>query len=82
MICGPRSKTDEAVQALQKKMSWEISLPAVPEIDMEQIKAAPLALWALRGRTSIQELTLGDRTLPCYRVAYKLEGRMHSWSGS
>lgn len=67
-------KLDDSVQGLQEKMSWKIDPPAIPNVDMEAVKQFPLALLALRGKTTFCELEVNDESLPCYQVVFKLEG--------
>lgn len=67
-------KMNEMVDTLQEKMNWEISLPALPQIDMETIKSASVALWALRGKVSAAEAEVNGKNLPCYKVVYTVEG--------
>lgn len=67
-------KMNEAVENLQENMSWEISLPSVPELHMEAIRSAPAALWALRGKVSTVEAEVNGKTLPCCKVVYTVEG--------
>lgn len=64
----------ELVNSLQGKMSWEIDLPTVPKIDVEALKAAPTALWALRGKVCTKEMEIDGQKLPCYEVVYRVEG--------
>lgn len=67
-------KMEEQVSSLQKKMDWKLTLPSVPEINMEEVKKIPLALWALRGKVSTVQTEIGGQNLLCYRVVYKIEG--------
>lgn len=67
------SQWEDSLGDLQKKLNWAIALPELPEIPMEQIKAAPAALWLLRGRTSVQDLEVGGQMQPCWKVAYRLK---------
>lgn len=69
------SKWEEEVGILQKKMDFRVNLPQIPKIDLAPLRAAPAALWILPGRVSSETIIDVDgQSLPCYKVAYKLEG--------
>lgn len=65
---------EEEVSALQQKMDFHVNLPEIPKVDLEPLKMAPAALWAMRGRVCAEMIDADGETLPCFKVAYKIEG--------
>ncbi|MDO5399854.1 MAG: hypothetical protein Q4F17_02595 [Eubacteriales bacterium] len=68
------SQWEDSLKDIQQKMDWSVELPQLPEISMDDLKTATLALWALRGRTSVQNLRVDGQQRPCWKVAYALDG--------
>lgn len=67
------SQWTDSVRALQEKMNRGVSLPSVPNIPIDLLKKAPLALWVLRGRVSTENLDVNSQLLPCYKVVYRVD---------
>lgn len=70
------SQWEDSVLDLQKKLDWDISLPELPEIPVEGIKSATVALWALRGHASVENLEIEGQVQPCWKVDYRLREKI------
>lgn len=68
------SQWEDSVRALQEKMDWSLNLPQIPDISVDDLKTATLALWALRGRVTVEQLNVNGQLRSCWRVAYGLKG--------
>lgn len=66
----------EQMDDMQEQMCWELSLPELPEITLEELKTVSLGLWVLRGRVSTQTLDAGGEALTCWLVTYDLTGEL------
>lgn len=70
------SQWESEVNALQEKMDFHVDLPQIPEIDLTPLKSAPAALWLLPRRVCTETIEVDGQALPCYKVTYKLEGKL------
>lgn len=57
----------------QEKMSRTVNLPPIPEIPFDLLKKAPLALWVLRGKVTVQTPEINGEKFPCYQVVYRVD---------
>lgn len=71
-----KGEWEASVRDLQEKMNREISLPKIPEINIEQLKPALLGLWALRPEIKVVDLyeEWESREQPCWQVTYQVKG--------
>lgn len=69
-----KEEWEASVQDLQRMMNQSISLPAIPDISISQLKTALLGLWVLRPDVSTVTKKISGQPVPCYQVTYRVEG--------
>lgn len=72
-----KGELEASVRDLQEKMNGSVFLPAIPEIQLEELKPALLGLWVLRPHVSVVDLyeEWDSREELCWQVSYAVKGK-------